>query len=76
MYWNEKLAETGDVNSMYNLGYIYDQGEGGIRDYAKATLWYKKAIEQGNTDCMVMLGKMHELGKGCPLIMQRLFSGI
>ncbi|HEV2987271.1 MAG TPA: SEL1-like repeat protein [Candidatus Angelobacter sp.] len=33
---------------MYNLGAMYDNGEGVKRDYQKAREWYEKAAEAGN----------------------------
>ena len=42
------LAESGDVQSQYNLGVKYDNGNGVEKDYSKAFYWYLKSAEQGN----------------------------
>ena len=34
------LAENGDLNAMYNIALIYDEGLGVPRDKTKAVKWY------------------------------------
>ena len=41
------LAEQGDVNAQFNLGVIYEKGQGVKQDYFEAVNWYRKASEQG-----------------------------
>ena len=41
------LAEQGDSQSQYNLGWLYFYGRGVPKDYAQARQWYKKAAAQG-----------------------------
>ncbi|MCL2761542.1 MAG: SEL1-like repeat protein [Desulfuromonadales bacterium] len=54
-----KKAEAGDAEAQYNLGILYYNGEGVIRDRQKgcdlirasAEQWYKPAIEVYNKHC-------------------------
>ncbi len=54
--WYEQAAEKGDANSMYNLGWMYENGEGTDVNSPKAMEWYRKAIAKGHTDAMLALG--------------------
>lgn len=68
-YPNPKLllfdAEQGDVDSMYLLGVLYENGDDEIeQDYDKALEWYKKAAEKKDTDSMCAIAKLYEEGKG------------
>src|SRR5512142_452260 len=40
------LAEQGDAEAQYALGYMYRNGEGVPRDYVKAYMWFTLAIER------------------------------
>ncbi len=44
------LAEQGNVNAQYNLGFMYDKGKGVPKDDAEAAKWYRLAADQGNAD--------------------------
>ena len=59
-----KLAEQGDAGAQFNLGYMYDNGEGVRQDYGQAVSWYRKAAEQGNAAAQYNLGVMYENGRG------------
>lgn len=61
-----KLAEQGDVNAQFILGFMYDEGEGGPKDAAKAVEWYTKAAEQGYAKAQYNLGNAHANGEGVP----------
>ena len=41
-------AEAGDASAQFNLGVMYDNGEGVPEDDAEAVRWYRMAAEQGN----------------------------
>ena len=41
------LAEQGRAEAQYNLGLMYDLGEGVAQDYAQAHMWYNLAAAQG-----------------------------
>ena len=42
------LAEQGDLNAMYNVGLIYDEGLGVAEDKARALEWYLPPAEEGD----------------------------
>ena len=58
------LAEQGDVNAQFNLGVIYEKGQGVKQDYFEAVNWYRKASEQGYAKAQFNLGMMYNEGKG------------
>ena len=48
-YW-EQAAIRGHATALYNLGILYEHGEGVSIDYAKALEYYEKADEAGDED--------------------------
>ena len=45
---------------------MYEFGDGGSQDYAKAVKWYRLAAEQRHASGQAYLGDMYEHGKGVP----------
>src|SRR5258706_120192 len=41
------LADKGEADAQYNLGVMYDKGQGVTRDYVVAVSWFRKAADQG-----------------------------
>jgi TPR repeat protein len=60
------LAEQGHVRAQYNLGLMYNNGQGVRQDYAAAMSWYRKAAEQGHVAAQTNLGVMYDNGQGVP----------
>ena len=60
------LADQGDDNAQYNLGVMYERGQGVPQDYAQAVSWYRKAADQGHALAQSILGRMYENGRGVP----------
>ena len=60
------LANQGNPNAQFNLGYMYDTGKGVTQSYTEAVKWYRLAAGQGNSDAQYRLGTMYEVGKGVP----------
>jgi TPR repeat protein len=60
------LAEAGDVQAQYYLGYMYDHGLGVPQDYAEAVRWFRLAADQGNVRAQTNLGIMYKNGDGVP----------
>ena len=58
------LAEGGDTDAQYNLGIMYDNGQGVLQDYKTAAKWYILSAEQGNAEAQYNLGVMYALGQG------------
>ena len=60
----QKAAEQGYAPAQYNLGNMYDSGQGVKQDYFKAVEWYQKAAEQGDASAQYNLGVMYYNGQG------------
>jgi len=61
-----ELAEQGDAKAQFNLGVMYDNGEGVPKDASQAVTWYRKAAEQGDAAAQFNLGVMYDNGEGVP----------
>jgi TPR repeat protein len=57
------LAEQGDAVAQFNLGVMYNQGQGVPQDNKTAVKWYKLAAEQGDADAQLNLGVMYAVPK-------------
>jgi hypothetical protein len=44
--WYRLAADHGYVNAQYNLGNMYETGEGVAQDYVQAYMWYDLAASQ------------------------------
>jgi TPR repeat protein len=62
----KELAEAGNPEAQYELGYFYHWGRVGSADFAKARQWYERAAKQGNVDAMLGLAVIHGHGQGVP----------
>ena len=60
------VAEQGDVFAQYNLGVMYDTGEGVPEDAAEAVRWFRAAAEQGHARAQYNLGVKYATGEGVP----------
>ncbi len=58
------LAEQGHAEAQFNLGLMYDIGQGIAHDDAQAVQWYRKAAEQGHARAQWSLGYMYDEGEG------------
>ncbi|MSO74665.1 MAG: sel1 repeat family protein, partial [Alphaproteobacteria bacterium] len=58
------LAEQGDADAQYKLGWMYRDGQGVLQDYAEAARWYRKAADQGDAWAQTNLGWMYNHGQG------------
>jgi TPR repeat protein len=58
------LAAQGDADAQYNLGLIYDNGQGVTQDFAEALKWYRLSAAQGNGSAQYHLGLMYLSGEG------------
>jgi len=59
-----KEAESGNADAQFNLGAMYDKGEGVTKDLAEAAKWYRQAAEQGLAVAQSNLGSMYANGEG------------
>jgi TPR repeat protein len=57
-------AEAGDPLAQYNLGVLYEAGQGMARNPAEAVKWYRLAADQGLASAQYNLGLAALLGRG------------
>jgi TPR repeat protein len=60
----KEQAISGDAIAQYNLGEVYEEGQGVSQDYSQAAMWYRKAAEQGNADAQFDIGGLYYDGHG------------
>ena len=60
----ETLANQGDADAQFELGVMYDNGDGVEQDSTKAAYWYEKAVEQGNMHAQFYLAHSYYHGTG------------
>ncbi len=58
------LAERGEARAQYDLGLLYDKGQGVPQSDKEAFHWYHRAAEQGDARAQYNLGLMHVNGQG------------
>ena len=59
-----QAADQGDASAQFNLGFMYADGRGVLKDEAEAVRWYRLAAEQGEAAAQVNLGFMYANGEG------------
>jgi TPR repeat protein len=62
----EFLAHGGEARAQYDLGLMYDNGQGVPQSDAKAREWYERAAQQGEPRAQYNLGLMYLNGQGIP----------
>jgi uncharacterized protein len=55
----EPLAVRGDPAAQFNLGLMYEKGQGVTRDTTRAALWYRKSADQGFAEAQNNLGRLY-----------------
>ena len=58
------LAENGNPDAQYSIGYLYVRGEGVLADARTAAKWFRRAAEQGDPDSQLHLGLLYAQGEG------------
>ena len=58
------LAEGGDMESEFTLGYFYENGHVTEKNVVEAAKWYRKAADQGDAISQISLGRLYEKGRG------------
>ncbi|MDR2695439.1 MAG: sel1 repeat family protein [Deltaproteobacteria bacterium] len=61
--WHE-LGEAGDVRAIYNLGVLFDLGQGVTPDPARAAVYFQHAAQAGHARAMSNYGRLLEQGRG------------
>lgn len=57
-------AEQGDMSAQFNVGRMYDDGDGVEQDKRQALKWYQKSAEQNHPDAQYHLALMYSEGDG------------
>jgi TPR repeat protein/serine/threonine protein kinase len=68
------LAESGDRDAQFGLGWLYDRGLGVGRSEEKAAAWYQRAAEKGQPLAQLNLATMYEYGAGVPQSYEQAFK--
>lgn len=58
------LAEAGDADAQYNIGWMYLNGYGLRTNDDLALQWWEKASAQGHSDASFSIGMLYSLGDG------------
>ena len=58
------LAEAGNIDAQFNLGWMYHNGYGLAIDEQKAHDWWRRAAEQNHTDAQFALAMLYAHGSG------------
>ena len=62
--WYRLAADQGDASAQFNLGVMYDNGQGVAQDYKEAVKWYRLAADQGFASAQFNLGVRYANGQG------------
>ena len=62
--WYRKAAGWGNSEAQYNLGLMYESGNGVTQDFARAFRWMRMSAMQGNPAAEVKLGDIYLKGRG------------
>lgn len=57
------LAEAGEVEAQWRVGFMLHSGYGVAEDIPEAALWYRRAAEQGHPRAPYLLGLMYFYGR-------------
>lgn len=60
----QEYMKNDDPRSFYQIGYMYDHGEGVAQDGKEAAVWYRKAAEKGHAKAQYRLGMLYSTGFG------------
>jgi len=60
------LAEKGNQQAQYNIGYMHFNGIGVPKEPTQAVRWFTMAAEQGDAAAQMSLGVMYGTGQGVP----------
>lgn len=63
----QTAAEQGDAAAQYNLGVLYENGQGVVKDYSRAAVWYRKSADMGDVNAQNNLANLYMFGLGVPL---------
>ena len=64
--WYRKAADAGSAKARYNLGVLYNTGQGVPKDTRVSAEWYSKAAYQNHAGAQYNLAYLYETGDGVP----------
>jgi hypothetical protein len=64
--WFLKAAAQGNADAQFNLGLLYQNGQGVPKDPSLAIHWYLAAAARGNASAQINLGVLYAKGEGLP----------
>lgn len=64
MKWFRLAANQGHAEAQYNLGVMYDTGDGVPQSFKEAVKWYRRAADRGYAKAQFNLGSMYIDGLG------------
>jgi TPR repeat protein len=70
------LANGGEPRAQYDLGLMYDKGQGVPQSDSEARRWYERAAEQGEPRAQYNLGLMYLNGQGVAPDLPKAYSWI
>jgi len=59
----QRLAQTGNAQAIYNLGYMTQTGQGTAKDSSKALKYYEDASSKGYAQASYTLAQIYETGE-------------
>jgi len=59
----QRLAQTGNAQAIYNLGYMTQMGQGTAKDSSKAIKYYEDASNKGYAQASYTLAQIYETGE-------------
>ena len=62
--WRPLAEQWQAEEAQFNLGLLYENGQGVPQDYLQARQWYAKAAAQGYAGAQSHLGRLYEFGHG------------
>ena len=62
--WYRLAAEQGHASAQFNLGSMYDIGDGVPQDDSETLHWFRLAAEQGHPTAQYNVGVMYDNGRG------------
>ena len=62
--WYQEAAGRGDARAQFEIGWLYQSGEGVEEDHGKAVEWYCLSAEQGYAKAQYWLGWCYQHGWG------------
>jgi TPR repeat protein len=60
------LAAAGDGYAQYDLGCLYQNGDGVGQDFGQAVMWFAAAADRGVSAAQAVLGVLYSRGVGVP----------